>query len=111
MRLLFDENLSPSLIRLLSDLYPHSMHVLDLPFFPRTDRAIRDWAARNGFVIVTQDDDLRELSLRLGAPPKVLLLAIGNSRTERIADLLRREYGAISAFERDERRSLLRLQS
>ena len=30
MKLLFDENLSPQLVRLLNDLFPNSIHVRDV---------------------------------------------------------------------------------
>lgn len=52
MKLLFDQNLSPRLPRLLQDLYPESAHIRDLGMRDVTDTQIWEYARANGFVIV-----------------------------------------------------------
>ncbi len=97
MRLLFDANLSPRLPKLLDDLFPGSEHV-----FPHeleaSDKAIWQFAAEKGFVVVTKDDDFVSMALLLGPPPKVIEVRLGNCRTSSVADLLRREADQVLAF-------------
>ena len=60
MRLLFDQNLSHRLVKLLSSEYPGSGHVRDVGLNAADDRTIWDYAARNGFVIVSKDSDFEQ---------------------------------------------------
>ena len=60
MKRLFDANLAPQLTKRLAGLYPGSAHVRDLAL--RADRAIWDFAASDGFVIVSKDSDFYHLS-------------------------------------------------
>ena len=57
MKLLFDQNLSPKLVRRLADLYPDSNHVYQIGIDRAADKEMRDYARREGFVIVTKDSD------------------------------------------------------
>ncbi|MCP9808360.1 DUF5615 family PIN-like protein [Cyanobium sp. HWJ4-Hawea] len=66
--LLLDENLSPRLTSALSGPYPGSMHVRDVQLKGQSDRQIWDFAAGNGYTIVTKDDDFRGMSLFAHAP-------------------------------------------
>ena len=66
MRLLFDENLSPSLIRRLSDVFPASAHVHDLGLGSADDRTISAFAREHDYVVVTKDADFRALRLTFG---------------------------------------------
>lgn len=70
--LLFDQNLSPRLVKRLADLYPDSTHVDTLGFGSSSDREIWDFARINDYVIVTKDADFGELSVLRGVPPKVI---------------------------------------
>jgi predicted nuclease of predicted toxin-antitoxin system len=44
MKLLFDQNLSPSLVTKLADLYPDSNHVFWLGLDKANDRKVREYA-------------------------------------------------------------------
>lgn len=55
MRLLFDEQLAPSLPRLLSDLFTDSAHVHELGLGSADDRVIWQQARDHGFAVVTKD--------------------------------------------------------
>ena len=101
MKLLFDQNLSPRLARLLSDLYPDSVHVRDIGLRDATDTAIWRYASQQGFVVVSKDSDFQQRSLLYGHPPKFVWLRIGNCPTRSIEDLLRKRSAAIYAFERN----------
>jgi predicted nuclease of predicted toxin-antitoxin system len=62
VKLLFDENLSPRLGTSVGDIYLGSAHVSAVELTSAPDEAIWDYAAANGFVIVTKDDDFRQHS-------------------------------------------------
>jgi predicted nuclease of predicted toxin-antitoxin system len=81
VKLLFDENLSPRLARLLDDLFPGSSHVHSVGMGVAPDGGIWDYARDNGFVIVTKDVDFYHRALRLGHPPKIVWLRLGNCST------------------------------
>jgi predicted nuclease of predicted toxin-antitoxin system len=89
VQLLFDENLSGRLPRLLADVFPDSADVVGLGLSGATDRAIWDRAKADGFILVTKDEDFQRLSVLLGAPPKVIWIRLGNCAPSDVARLLR----------------------
>jgi len=107
MRLLFDQNLSPRLPRLFSDLFPGSMHVREAGLRDAEDTVIWDYAKTHGFVIVSKDSDFQQRSLLLGAPPKFVWLRLGNCSVADSAALLRQHSVAIHLFEADPTQSHL----
>lgn len=109
MKLLFDENLSPKLPRLLADLFPDSLHVRDVGMKATDDPIVWDYAKNNDFMIVSKDADMHDLSLVFGNPPKVIWLRLGNCSTRQVENLLRRDFGVIKLFYEDEYVSLLAL--
>ncbi len=109
MKLLFDENLSPRLCRLLGDVYPGSTHVRDIGLRGAQDERIWSHARENGFLVVSKDNDFRQQSFLRGAPPKVIWLSVGNAGTREIAELLRREASRLLAFESDVEDALVEL--
>ena len=90
MRLLFDQNLSHRLPRLLDDVFPGSTQVRLEGLDRADDRTVHAWAADRGFAVVTLDSDFADLAALYGAPPKIVWLRCGNRRTAYIADLIRR---------------------
>ena len=109
MKLLFDENLSPKLSRLLADIFPDSLHVRDVGMKATDDPIVWDYAKDNDFMIVSKDADMHDLSLVFGNPPKVVWLRIGNCSTRQVENLLRRDFDIIKLFYEDEYVSLLSL--
>ena len=108
MKLLFDPNLSAKLCGLLSDVCAGSQHVrVDLGLHESPDEVIWAYALEYGFVVVSKDDDFRQLSAVRGAPPKVLCLDIGNTPTAFVAALLRRNLELIAEFVADPEAALL----
>lgn len=101
MRLLFDANLSPTLVGAVSDLFPGSTHVFDHGDIAHDDLAIWETAKRDDYMIATKDTDFLELSLLRGAPPKVILLRTGNVATARIETLLRQRADRVREFAAD----------
>lgn len=109
MKLLFDQNVSPFLCSALADLFPSSIHVREVGLREATDAVIWDYAAQEGFAIVTKDSDYRQRSFLRGHPPKIIWLRVGNCSTETIEALLRKHAIAIGAFLLDEEKSFLSL--
>ena len=73
------------------------------------DPLVWDYAQDNGFMIVSKDVDMHDLSLVFGDPPKVVWLRLGNCSTSQVENLLRREFDVIKLFYEDEYVSLLAL--
>jgi predicted nuclease of predicted toxin-antitoxin system len=98
VKLLFDANLSPRLEQRLSSQFPQSAHVFGCGDIAEDDDLIWEFAKSNGFVIVSKDKDFQQMSLLLGAPPKVVLLRLGNSATAQVEHLLRTRLDTIKSF-------------
>lgn len=109
MKLLFDQNLSPNLARVLSDLFPGSAHVRDVGLRDAADNAIWSYAQQLGFAIVSKDADFQQRSLLFGHPPKFIWLRVGNCSTRRVEEVLRGYSDTIYAFERSTTESHLML--
>ena len=107
VRLLFDQNLSFRLTRLLDDVYPASAHVRPLGLDQADDLVIWQHAAAHGFVIVSKDSDFYQRSLLYGSPPKVVWLRVGNCSTRHVADLLRARSADVEAFADDDSSTIL----
>ena len=109
MKLLFDQNLSPKLVKRLTDLYPDSNHVYYLGIDLASDEEMREYARREGFVIVTKDSDFSDLCVLLGFPPKVIWIRRGNCSSADIESILRDHNPDIEALGQDEVMGILTL--
>ena len=89
MKLLFDHNLSPRLVSILSDLFPNSEHVFRLGMGEADDQAIWTHAKAKDFIIVSKDSDFVLRSLLEGPPPRVIHVDLGNCPTAAVESLLR----------------------
>ncbi len=107
MKLLFDQNLSSTLVRKLSDLFPDSTHVKTIGMAKVDDQVVWTFAKENGFTIVSKDSDFQQLSLFFGAPPKVIWLRVGNCPNSRIEKLIWDRSVEVHTFEADASQSLL----
>lgn len=108
MKLLFDENLSFRLPRVLADLFPESRHVEDVGLEQSDDESIGHYAVEHGFAIVTKDAEFAEHCLVKGAPPKVVWIRRGNCSTATVESLLRVHHHEIDELGRSDA-PLLRL--
>ena len=110
MKLLLDANLSWRLAELLSEQFGECIHVnqTKLPK-PAKDTDIWNYAAENGYTVITQDSDFLNLFETRGYPPKIVLLRIGNmSKKEAgaillkskldIEDLEKNDYGLLEIY-------------
>jgi predicted nuclease of predicted toxin-antitoxin system len=107
VKLLFDENLSVRLVGRFSNVYPGSQHVGLVGLQGKTDREIWDFAAAQGYAVVSKDNDFRQLSFLYGSPPKIVWLSVGNAGTDAIAGLLERSSSRIEQFADSPEDSLL----
>jgi predicted nuclease of predicted toxin-antitoxin system len=98
VKLLFDENLPPRLVRLLADVYPGCSHVHSLGMDTASDSEIWAYAAETGYTIVSKDADFQQRSVVMGAPPKVVWLRMGNCSVAQVATLLRERFISIGYF-------------
>jgi len=109
MKLLFDQNLSPRLPRLLGDIYAESIHVREVGLREADDSEIWEYAKANGYAVVSKDSDFQQRSLLHGAPPKFIWLRVGNCTVKRTENLLRSYSAAIHTFDLDGSKSHLML--
>jgi predicted nuclease of predicted toxin-antitoxin system len=109
MKLLFDHNLSPSLVNRLRDLYPESNHVYRLGLDQVPDTEVWEHAKREGFLIVTKDADFSDLSLLRGFLPKIIWIRRGNCKTADIEAILQRHYDDIADLNDNEAIGVLTL--
>lgn len=98
MKLLFDQNISHRLVAVLQQEYAGSQHVREVGLKDASDITVWQFAARNGFAIVTKDGDFHQRSFLFGHPPKVIWLRVGNCTTAAIEALLLRRATEIVAF-------------
>jgi predicted nuclease of predicted toxin-antitoxin system len=101
VKLLFDENLSPRLVDLLSDCYPGLCHVRSVGLERADDGVVWDYAAAHGLTIVSKDSDFHQRSLLFGPPPKVVWIQLGNCTTSTLEQVIRRHQSDLGAFEQD----------
>ena len=99
MKLLFDENLSPKLPRLIASQFPGSAHVRDCGLKGQSDQAVWEYARAHQFTLVSKDGDFYQPSLLLGAPPKLVWMCIGNCTRGQLLNLLLTHEKDIRSFE------------
>ena len=109
MTLLFDQNLSPRLPKLLHDIFPGSMHVREAGLHEADDALVWDYAKQHSHAIVSKDSDFQQRSLLLGAPPKFIWLRLGNCSVADSAALLRTHSASIHTFDAEPAQSHLML--
>lgn len=88
MKLLFDQNISYRINRLLNSSFPDCKHVKDVGLNEKSDMEIWEFAKMYNFVIVTFDADFYDLAVINGIPPKIIWLRMGNSNTLNISHIL-----------------------
>jgi predicted nuclease of predicted toxin-antitoxin system len=98
VKLLFDHNLSPALVRRVADLFPSSEHVYKVGLERAKDLDICEYAAANDFVIVTKDADYKDLLAARRHATSIVLIQLGNCSTPRVETVIRDHAEQILAF-------------
>lgn len=75
-RLLFDENPSSRLVKLLAGPFPESVHIDDVGLHGCPDGDVWNYARDFGFVLVSKDNDFRQLSFLRDAETALLTIQI-----------------------------------
>lgn len=107
MKLLWDHNLSPRLVRKLADVFLDSRHVGEAGLAAASDDEVWAFAAAHGFAIVSKDSDFLQRSILFGPPPKAIRVRCGNCSTDQIESLLRRHAEGVREFLLDETSAFL----
>ena len=107
MKLLFDENLSHRLVKLLAAAFPGSEHVRNVSLKSSADPLIWEYAKQYGFAIVSKDTDFEQRALLHGHPPKVVWVRLGNCSTAEVETLFKTRIGDLLSFEADPLASFL----
>ena len=98
VKLLFDQNISFRVLRLLPDCFSDSRHVRSVGLNDCDDAKIWQFAKQNGFTVVTFDADFFDISVLRGFPPKIVWLRTGNLTTPEIAECIILNYSDIVSF-------------
>ncbi|MCY7287389.1 MAG: DUF5615 family PIN-like protein [Cryobacterium sp.] len=80
MRFLIDAQLPPALARMLTERGHIAEHVNDIGLGDAADLTLWTYAIEHGAVLVTKDEDFRDLLLLRGSPPAVVWVRAGNAR-------------------------------
>lgn len=98
MKLLFDQNISFRILKLLENDFRFWEQVRTLGLDNESDFAIWTFAKENNYTIVTFDADFFDISNINGHPPKIIWLNTGNLITKNIAKLLFKNSNLIKEF-------------
>jgi len=98
MKILFDQNISFRILKLLPPDYHAAEQVRTVGLEGATDREIWDYAKENGFAIATFDADFADIAYVRGFPPKIIWFRTGNMTTPEIVRLMKQNKTIISNF-------------
>ena len=88
MKLLFDQNISFRIVKLLSKSFEDCEHLSECNLLNSEDSQIWTYAKEHKYSIVTFDSDFYDISLIKGHPPKIIWIRTVNSSTKEIVKLL-----------------------
>ena len=109
MKLLFDQNISPKIVRRIEREFPESKQVRHVDLEDAADTEIFEYARKHDFTIVTFDADFFDLGVVKGPPPKIIWLRTGNMITAVISELLLNNIKVINQFLQSEEEHILEL--
>jgi len=98
MRLLFDQNISHRILKLLPKEFSSSTSVKKEGLINAPDNQIWEFAKKSNYVIVTQDSDFNDLTSLYGFPPKTIWIRTGNIKTQAIINILTDNINEIEKF-------------
>jgi predicted nuclease of predicted toxin-antitoxin system len=89
MKIWIDAQLSPAIALWMTARFPVEVAALrDIGLRDADDREIFEKAREADAVVMTKDSDFLELLRRLGPPPKIILMACGNTSNARLKEIL-----------------------
>ncbi|MCY7411515.1 MAG: DUF5615 family PIN-like protein [Salinibacterium sp.] len=81
-----DAQLLPALARMLTEHGPIAVHVIAIGPGNATDQTLWTYAIDRVTVLVTKDEDFRDMLLLRGSPPVVVWVRVGNTRRQALLD-------------------------
>lgn len=88
MKLLFDQNISPKILKKLPSEFSECNQVRFVGLEDAPDLEIFEFAKTNEFSVVTFDSDFVDLNALHGTPPKIIYLNTGNLTTQSVSELI-----------------------
>ena len=88
MNLLFDQNISPRILRVLPPELSNCEQVRFVGLENSSDFDIFLFARENDFAVVSFDSDFVDLNAMHGTPPKIIYLNTGNLTTKNVSELI-----------------------
>lgn len=107
MKYLLDHNVPRPVVNHLQTICPGSAHASRVGLERADDIVIWEYARDHDFVVLTQDRDDLNLSVRYGAPPKVVWLRVGSIKPLPLYAMLVENHGRVEAFVADPNTGLM----
>ena len=98
MKFLVDNQLPAAVARAISAAGAQACHVLGLGLASADDATVWQYACRNGFILISKDEDFFHLANRPGERGLLLWIRIGNCRKQRLLDEVVPRIGDVLAF-------------
>ena len=95
MKLLVDNQLPVTLVRYFASAGHECQHVGDLHLDTASDAEIWQYACRQGFVVVSKDEDFLYLAGRAEGAARLLWVRLGNCRTGALIEAFERSWPRI----------------
>ncbi len=109
MKLLFDQNISPKILKNLPPELNDSQQVRFVGLEDSADYEIFQFARTNDYGLVTFDSDFVDLNTLHGTPPKIIWLNTGNLTTKNISQLIMTNIQTIRKYLETESDDILEL--
>ena len=97
MKVLIDNQLPQALARFLESKGVESRHVLDVGLSQAHDREIWAYAAANGMVLISKDEDFFHLAGQGGPVAGLIWVRAGNCRKDELLSIFDRMWARIEA--------------
>jgi predicted nuclease of predicted toxin-antitoxin system len=99
MTIWIDAQLSPALAPWITATFGiEAYSVVFLGLRDADDETIFQAAKEASAVVMTKDSDFLELQLRFGAPPQIVLIALGNTSNTRMREVLQQQFAQIQQY-------------
>lgn len=98
MRFLVDAQLPPALARYLSTRGHAAEHVYDIGMGAAPDREVWSYAASNGSVLVTKDDDFVTRRIIHDDGPAIVWIRVGNTTNQVLFEYMNRYISTIESL-------------
>lgn len=99
MTIWIDAQLSPALATWITTTFGiEAFSVAFLGLRDANDETIFQAARTANAVVMTKDSDFLDLQLKLGVPPQIILVSIGNSSNQRMREVLQKRWLIIQEF-------------